>query len=281
MIELPPFRFDLLSDGVFEDDADTFVQLCAEQQSSPRLKVRGKPRVRVGFNSLLVRGAGHTIVVDPGTGDKPRPDKVSAYRMEWPRKFFGALEGLGVRRDDVDTVILTHLHWDHAGGSTVQESGKAVPAFAKARYFVQSREFSAAQKAIAAGDQSSYMPDDFEPLLRSQSLIILEGDGEIIPGVRVRLVGGHCPGLQIVLFGDGRLDAVYLSDLVPTTTQLPLDCVLSYDTNIKELKASKERILAEAEQSGAMLFFVHAPRVRAGRLAKRSDGSYRLESVEA
>jgi glyoxylase-like metal-dependent hydrolase (beta-lactamase superfamily II) len=281
MIERPPFRFDLLSDGIFEDDADTFVQLCAERQSPPHLKVRGKPRVRVGFNSLLVRTAGRTMVIDPGTGDKPRPDKVSAYRMEWPRKVFGALQELGVPRESVDTVILTHLHWDHAGGATVLERGRAVPAFPNATYYVQARELAAARADVLAGDLSSYMPDDYEPLAAAGCLTLLEGDAPVAPGVSVRWVGGHCPGLQIVLFAAPALAAVYLSDLVPTATQLPLDCVLSYDLNLEELRTAKARILAEAEAARALLFFVHAPRQRAGILTRRDAGTLRLDSMDS
>lgn len=281
MIELGAFRLDLISDGFFEDEADTFVRRCAEHHGESRLKVRSKPRIRVGFNSLLIRGNGHTIVVDPGTGDKPRPDKVREYTMQWPRQFFPTLEGLKVRREDVDAVILTHLHWDHAGAATrLDGDGQVVPAFPHARYFVQERELAAAREAVASGDLSSYMPDDFEPLTATGCADLLDGDSVLLPGISVRWVDGHSAGLQIVHIRDHTSPgAIYLSDLVPTSAQLPLDCYLSYDVDVEHLTKAKEQILAEAAVHHDLLLFVHAPKLRAGYLIARPDGEFGMDSV--
>jgi glyoxylase-like metal-dependent hydrolase (beta-lactamase superfamily II) len=279
MIELDPWRLDLISDGYFEDEADTFVQRCAEEHSPKNVRVRAKRRIRVGFNSLLIRGQGHTIVVDPGTGDKPRPEIAESYHLQWPRKFLATLAEMNVRPDDVDTVILTHLHWDHAGACTrINEQGKIVPTFPNARYVVQAKEVEAARAEIASSDLGSYMPDDFEPLLADEKLDLLDGDAEVLPGISVRWVDGHCAGLQIVLIGDGKQPgAIYLSDLIPTTAQIPVNCYLSYDLNIERLTAEKERVLAEASKRHDLLMFVHAPRLRAGYLVPRPDGSYGVD----
>jgi glyoxylase-like metal-dependent hydrolase (beta-lactamase superfamily II) len=283
MIELGHFRLDLISDGFFEDEADTFVKRCAETHSAPRLKVRAKPRVRVGFNSLLIRGDGHTIVVDPGTGDKPRPEMVKAYTLQWPRLFFPTLEKLEVAPEDVDIVILTHLHWDHAGAATrIGEHGGIVPSFPNARYVVQEQEVEAARAAIASGDLSSYNPDDFEPLLAAGCVEVLKGDADVLPGISVRWVNGHSAGLQTVHIRDrSGSGAIYLSDLIPTSAQIPLDCYLSYDVNIEHLTERKKSIVGEAAARHDLLLFVHAPHLRAGYLISRSDGSFGIESITA
>jgi glyoxylase-like metal-dependent hydrolase (beta-lactamase superfamily II) len=279
MIQLGPFRLDVISDGVFEDDADTFVQKCAERDTPAKLNPRVKSRIKVGFNSLLVRAAGHAVVIDPGAGDKPRPDKVSHYHMEWPRRFFPTIEALDVRPEEVNTVILTHLHWDHAGAATRLINGEAVPSFPNARYFVQRNELDAARAENARGEKDSYLPEDYEPLAQAGCLTVLDGDKEIFPGIAVKWVGGHSAGLQVVILGQTAQRAVYLSDLVPTSTQIPLDCMLSYDIDPDQLKASKEKILMEAEQRKDLLLFVHAPRMRAGYLKRRSEGTLFLEAV--
>jgi glyoxylase-like metal-dependent hydrolase (beta-lactamase superfamily II) len=279
MLELGGFRIDLINDGVFEDDADTFVRLCLERQM--RTRVPKRSRIRVGFNSLLARGRGHVIVVDPGAGDKLRPDLVQRYRMEWPRRFLPSLAAMNLRPEDVDTVILTHLHWDHCGAATrIREDGALIPTFPRAKYFVQRRELEAARDGLRSGDDG-YLADDFEPLVETGHLNLLDGDTEILPGVAVRWTGGHTAGHQVVLFGDtDSPQAVYLSDAVPTSAQIPLDCALSYDRNIEELKAAKRRLLPEAAERGDLLLFVHAPRLRAGRLIRRSDGTFQLSAVE-
>lgn len=279
MIDLGPFHLDLLSDGLFEDDADTFVRLCVEERKAPRVTVKGKARIKVGFNSLLVRGNGHTVVVDPGTGDKPRAALREQYKLEWPRKFLPALDGLGVARASVDAVILTHLHWDHCGAATsLDADGRLKPTFPNARYYVQRQELEAARQGVAGGDDG-YNPEDYEPLLEAGMLELLDGERALLPGITVLPVGGHSAGLQVVVIGDGPR-AIYLSDLVPTATQLPLDCVLSYDLNIEELKAAKARVLDEAVRRQDLLLFVHAPRLRAGYVTRRADGSPALTAAE-
>jgi glyoxylase-like metal-dependent hydrolase (beta-lactamase superfamily II) len=274
MLTLGDFRLDLISDGMFEDDADTFVQSCVERHPAPRVKVKGKARIKVGFNSLLVRGGGRTIVIDPGTGDKPRSRLREQYRLEWPRKFLPALTELGVGRERVDTAILTHLHWDHCGAATSASGHGLVPTFPNARYYAQRAELESARERSAAGDDG-YNPDDYEPLVNAGVLNLLDGDFAIVPGISVQRVGGHSAGLQVVTIGsDSR--AIYLSDLVPTATQLPPDCVLSYDMNIEELKAAKIRILDEAVRRHDLLLFVHAPRALAGYVEREANGSLRL-----
>ena len=280
MFQLGRCRLDLISDGFFEDDADSFVTDCVERQSTARIRIKGKPRIRVGFNSLLIRGNGRTTVVDPGTGDKPRPEKISQYRLEWPRRFLPFLQQLGVATDAVDTVILTHLHWDHAGAATRRtDDGRLAPTFARARYFVQESELESARTAASRGDDG-YSADDYEPLFAANRLQTLSGDCEIVPGIAVRRVGGHSSGLQIVLIESENQRAIFLSDLIPTTTQLPLDCMLSYDEDPAQLRAAKETVLADAVKQGDLLIFVHAPRIRAGYIKRYQDGAPVFESIE-
>jgi glyoxylase-like metal-dependent hydrolase (beta-lactamase superfamily II) len=274
MVQLGRFRLDVISDGCFEDDADTFVQLGAERRNPQRR------RIKVGFNSLLIRGGESTVVVDPGTGDKPRSGMVKRYRMEWPRRFFPTLDALNVPVEAVDSVILTHLHWDHAGAATRYGKDNAlVPSFPRARYYVQALELEAAREAVGRGDDS-YDPDDFEPLSEQGCLQTVPGESEILPGIRVRWTGGHCRGLQIVYVASEGRRAVFLSDLVPTTAQLPLDCVLSYDEDVARLRAAKQAVLYEAVQRGDLLIFVHAPRVRTGYLKLQNDGTTAFKSID-
>ncbi|MBI5059738.1 MBL fold metallo-hydrolase [candidate division KSB1 bacterium] len=276
MFELGPFRLDLIDDGRFELQGDAFTRLGGHGHSG-----RVAPRVMIGFNTLLIRGRGRTILVDPGTGDKRLADSYRRYHLELPRKVFGALEQLGVGLQDVDTVILTHLHWDHVGAATsVSDAGDVVPTFPKARYVLQHRELAAARAAIVDGDDG-YISADFEPLVDAGVLDLLDTDAEIAPGVSVRWVGGHSPGLQIVHVDGGDSGrAVYLSDLIPTNAQLPLHSVSTYDLNHPELLDSKQRVLDEAVGAHDLLLFVHAPRSRAGYVSRDARGAVHLERLQ-
>lgn len=267
-MEFGPFRLDIIEDGRFELRSDAFTKLGGTSSSG------STPRVMIGFNSLLIRGNGQTILVDPGTGDKLLSDAFRAYRLEWPRKVFAGLEQLGVAKSDIDQIILTHLHWDHCGASTtVNSDGKLVPTFPNARYVVHRSEVEAARVSIDVGEDGGYQSADFEPLLEAGVLDQLSSDTEVYPGIRLEWVGGHSAGLQIVEIaaGDGRY-VIYLSDLVPTAAQLPLDSIMSYDINVEELLASKRRVLERAIDRHDLLIFVHGPRTRAGYITKSADG---------
>lgn len=274
MFQLGPFRLDLMNDGLFELKPESFTRVGAKGLSSVQR------RIRVAFNSLLIRGNGRTIVVDPGTGDKPHTQQVRDYHMEWPRRFFPALQELAVRPEDVDTVILTHLHWDHCGGATsLDAGGKPVPVFFHAKHYLQRRELAAARAAVAAGDDS-FLADDYEPLVSAGLVELLEGDAPILPGISVEWTGGHSSGHQIVKIDGGAKRAIFLSDLVPTAAQIPFDAIMSYDENVSELLTAKERVLLDAAEHDDLLLFVHAPRQRAGHLRRDPDGELKLETMQ-
>ncbi|MBU1938020.1 MBL fold metallo-hydrolase, partial [bacterium] len=219
-----------------------------------------------------VRDHEKTVLIDAGVGTKPRRDFVETYRMEWPRRLDAELKALNVSRDDIDIVILTHLHWDHAGGATrFNDEGIVEPAFPRARYFVQTREWEAAMKAPP--DDDSYLHEDFAVLKDAGVLTLFDGNSDVAPGIEVRLTGGHSPGHQIVLIGnpDGQR-AAFMGDLIPTAAMLAPETVMSYDIEPNILTHEKQKILREAFENHWLLIFQHAPRQRAGYLTAAEKG---------
>ena len=149
-MKLGSFTLNLIQDGLFYLPEDAV----------PRSNLSVHSRLLVGMSCLLVRGNGQTVLIDTGAGTKHRRDFVETYRMEWPRRFDTELNTLNVRREDIDIVILTHLHWDHAGGATrLDDNGNAVPTFPKAHYYIQKCEWEAAIQAPS--DDDDYLHEDF------------------------------------------------------------------------------------------------------------------------
>lgn len=252
-MRLGTFELDLIQDGLFSLPPDAALGDLPSQRQ----------RILVGMNCLLVRTRDQVVLIDAGVGSKPRHDFVKSYRMEWPRRLYSELERLHVPRDAIDDVILTHLHWDHAGGATRTSNSGVVVAFPRACYFVQRREWEEAMSAPAGGE--GYLPEDFAVLREAGVLTMLDGDSEIFPGIKVRLTGGHTPGHQIVLVGNARSErAVFLADLVPTTALLSPEAAMIYDLDREALAREKQKILREAAENRWLLIFQHAPRLRAG-----------------
>ena len=232
-------------------------------------------RILLNVNSLLVETGGEIIFVEAGMGSKFDSRQREIYAVT-DRDAAGGLREAGIPPEDVDIVILTHLHFDHAGGSTgLSDSGEPVPVFPRARFIIQEEELSAARKPhpLAAG---SYDPRDFEPLLERGQVETVVGGKEVAKGVFVERTGGHTPGHQVVRFISGDGEALYLGDLVPTTAHLRLNWLMSWDLEPAVVYEERARILADAEKRQVTVYFCHDPGVAASRIRRDSPSSYGL-----
>jgi len=262
------FKLDLIQDGLFSLPPDAFVGAFPQQRQ----------RILLGMNCLLVRSRERTILIDAGIGSKPRRDFVERYQMEWPRCLLGELEKMQLRPQDIDAVILTHLHWDHAGGATCANGrGEIVPTFPRAQYFVQESEWEEATEAPP--DSEDYCAEDFVPLRDAGVLTLLDGNSELFPGVEVRQTGGHTSGHSIVFIGDSSRRAVFLADLIPTVSMLLPEATMSYDGDPAALKQEKRKISREAVGKHWLLIFQHAPRQRAGYLRSSFERESEIDWV--
>lgn len=240
-------------------------------------------RIDLAANCLLLQGeAGgrrHVVLVENGNGDK----EDDGWRQRFAMGPRGALEaGLaahGLRPEDVTLCILTHLHFDHAGGSTVLEAGgQAVPAFPKARYLVQRQDLEDARRPHLRV-KASYLPWNWEPLEAAGVLDTVEGEAEVLPGIRVRPAPGHIKGLQnVVVEGQGgRL--LFLSDLIPTARHIQPAWVMGYDLDVVTCVDERQKVLAEVTGSGTVCVFYHDPEIPAGTVERDPKGRYLVNPV--
>lgn len=229
-------------------------------------------RIELAARCLLIRGNGRTILVDNGNGNKFTQKLIDIYRLDNSRYELNAsLREHNVQPEDVTDVILTHLHFDHAGGSTITVDGTLKPAFPNATYYVQKSHWDQAMKPTEK-DRASFMPDDYMPLKEHGVLRLLDGEGELFPMISCILTNGHTAAQQLPLISDGKTTLLFCCDLFPTINHIPLPYVMAYDLRPLTTLEDKRRISARAEAENWILFFEHDPSVAAGTVRKTDRG---------
>jgi glyoxylase-like metal-dependent hydrolase (beta-lactamase superfamily II) len=202
--------------------------------------------------------------VETGMGERWAARDVERYRLHGGG-LPAALASIGVAPADVDVVVNTHLHFDHAGGNTRVADGRVVPAFPRARYVVQLGEWEDATHPHER-NHASYREEDFVPLAEARQLETVQGEVEVAPGVRVVPVGGHTAYHQMVMVEGGGRTLAIPSDLLPTSSHLPLPFIMSYDLFPVGTLEAKRRLLARAVEEDWALLFYHDARVPSGRV---------------
>jgi glyoxylase-like metal-dependent hydrolase (beta-lactamase superfamily II) len=231
-----------------------------------------RQRIDLAARCWLIRGDGRTILVDDGNGTK-WPDKLKdIYKLDTTRHdLLSSLKQHGVTPDDITDVILTHLHFDHAGGSTTLVEGKLVPTFPHARYYVQKDHWELSQKPTDK-DRGSFMRDDFMPLMEHGVLELVEGEFEIFPGIDLIVCNGHTSAQQLPKISDGKTTMLFCCDLVPTASHIPYPYVMGYDVRPLVTIEEKKRILPQAYEEGWILFLEHDPAMQAVKLQATEKG---------
>jgi glyoxylase-like metal-dependent hydrolase (beta-lactamase superfamily II) len=244
----------ILSDGTYELDGGAMFGVVPKVLWEKRFKADARNMLTVGTNSLLVRDGKRNILVETGIGPKLSGKSQSIYKNQV--QLMKSFDEAGVAPDDIDIVINTHLHFDHCGWNTEYRNGKPVATFPKAKYCVQAGELAHAHEQHER-DRVSYMTDNYDPLVESGRMRLLDGDAEISPGVTVRVFPGHTRDMQIVVVRSGGTVVCYASDLIPTTHHLDPTWVMGYDLYPLTCIDNRHRFYAEAIPEKWLVVFTH------------------------
>ena len=235
-------------------------------------------RVDMNTNCLLVRTGSSHILIDTGYGNKMAEKNRRIYGMSGTT-IVDSLAAIGVKAADIDLVILSHLHFDHAGGATVSDlEGHLYPAFPEAKYVVQKGEWEDAINGYATMT-SSYLEENYAPLIDQNMLTLLDGDVEVWDRIRVQITGGHTRHHQMVLIESDEATVVYAGDILPLTTHLRTAYNMAYDLFPYDSMIQKSRVLEQAASEGWIIIWDHDPNVPAGRVYHEGEGRYRFEAV--
>ena len=250
-----------------------------------RIAADERNRIPMGMRCLLVEHDDGLVLIDTGAGNKETQKFYDIYGIE--NAGAGGRTALedGVRAAghdpaQVSLVVNTHLHFDHAGGNTFRDEGGALRlAFPNARYVVQAGEYAYATHTNER-TAASYFPHNFQPVLEAGRLDLVDGEREILPGVRVLPTPGHTPHHQSILITSAGESAFFAADLIPTHAHLPLPWIMGYDVEPLVTLESKRWVLARAAAEGWLVVFEHDADVAWGRVGHDGKG-YALLPTEA
>ena len=230
-----------------------------------RIPADERNRIPLALRCLLVETADELVLIETGLGNKESEKFVQIYGVDTtpppgsdaPDRLQAAVREAGFSPDDVTVVVNTHLHFDHAGGNTYRDAaGDVRLSFPNAAYHVQRGEWDYAHRANER-TQASYLPDNYEPVNAAGRLRLLEGEGEVVPGISVIHTPGHTPHHQSVLVRSGSETACFLADVVPTMAHLPLPWIMGYDVEPLVTLESKRALLRRAVDERWLLVSTH------------------------
>jgi glyoxylase-like metal-dependent hydrolase (beta-lactamase superfamily II) len=224
---------------------------------------------------LLIRGEGRVAIVDSGIGNKEPQRFRDIYAVDASRGVVEALADKGVAPEQVTDVILTHLHFDHAGGGTRRGGDTVVPAFPRAAYHVQRANLAQARSPNDR-DRASFFRENWEPLEAAGLLREHGPDAEILPGVFARVTNGHTPGHQMIEVEGGDAVVAFAGELSPFTSHLPFPYVMGYDLLPVVSMEEKRRWLPVWAERGAVVVFDHDPDTAAARIRLGARGYYEV-----
>lgn len=242
------FELTICTDGTYFLDGGAMFGVVPKPLWQKRAPADEQNRILLGANTVIVRTGKQTLAIETGLGNKLPPKLREIYGAS--ERLPESLAAAGVRPEDVDIVINSHLHFDHCGWNTTKTpDGKVEPFFPNARYFAHRGEVEHGHLQLER-DRISYISDNYDPLLASGQMTLIEGNhAEIVPGITCEMFPGHTAQLMAIHIDSGDQRATYISDLIPTSAHLDATWVMGYDlfplTCIEERKRFYKRAIPE------------------------------------
>ena len=274
-IEIGDIRVDAIDGGAVWMDGGAIFGIVPKPLWCQVRQCDLENRVRLSFFSLLVRTGDVTAVIEGGSAAHQPPKAKEHYAADESR-LMATLALLGVRAEDVDFFIPSHLHFDHAGGASTPD-GKG-PVFPNAQYVLQRREWDEARNPCPI-NRNAYLAGDIAPLEKAK-LLIVDGSAQIVPGIEVAKTGGHSYGHQMVKVGRKPSESiVFIGDIIPTSEHISPRWLCAFDIEPAVSYDVKLELLARAAGEGTLIAPGHGGKMPILRVECRDKGRYTAEKV--
>ncbi len=258
-MKIGKYKLTVINTGYFRLDGGAMFGIIPKNLWEKTNPPDNQNRIKLSTRNLLLEDGKRKILVDTGMGNKWNDKSKIIYDIDQQEySIEKSLGGLNIKFEDITDVILTHLHFDHTGGSTKSENGKLVPAFPNAAYYVQKKNYDWAMNP-SDRDRGSYLKENFSALFEEGVLNFINGEEKFDDEIDFMIVNGHTFAQQLLKISDSSNTILYCCDLFPTASHIPVPYVMGYDLQPLVTVDEKKKILPHAVEENWKLFFEHDP----------------------
>jgi glyoxylase-like metal-dependent hydrolase (beta-lactamase superfamily II) len=271
-MQIGDYKLTVINSGYFKLDGGAMFGIIPRPLWEKTNPPDSLNRIKLTTRNLLLQRKGRNILIDTGMGNKWDDKSRSIYDIDQETlSMQNELLKIGLMPEDITDVLLTHLHFDHTGGSTIIENGKFMPTFPSAKYYVQKQNLDWAMNSTEK-DRGSYIKDNFIPLVELGVLDLIYGDTKFDKNIEFIVVNGHTFGQQLIKISDTTNTLLYCCDMIPTASHIPLPYIMGYDLQPLVTLSEKKNLLQKAADEKWMLFFEHDPDTTMATVTKTDKG---------
>ena len=236
-------------------------------------------RIPLAARPLLVSWDNKKVLIDTGNGDKMNDRLTKIYNIDKQKSSITyALSKFDIKPDDITDVVLTHLHFDHCGGAVSRIDDKLIPTFPNAKYYIQKDHLNWANNATEK-DRASFLRENYISLLSDGNVEMLDGEGELFPGIETILAHGHTKAMQMIKIKQDNQSLLYCADLCPTSAHVPVPYVMGYDNFPLTCLEEKKKFMAQAYEEGWIIVYEHDAFKQASVINSGEKGFFAGEEI--
>ena len=270
-MQIGKYKLSIIESGFFALDGGAMFGIIPKALWQKTNPADDSNRIKLSTRHLILQSDTKKIIVDTGMGEKWSDKEKYIYGVDENFTMKSELEKVNLTSEDITDVILTHLHFDHTGGSTIYQNEKLVPAFPNAKYYVQKQNYDWAINP-SDRDKGSYIKENFITLFDEGVLNFINGNEKFDDEIEFAVINGHTFGQQMIKISDSSNTILFCADLIPTFGHILLPYIMGYDLQPLVTLEEKKKFLKLANEENWKLYFGHDPEYALATIKKYGEG---------